>query len=105
MEKNEETMPEEAEKPLVEVIRDKTFSTVRYLMDKKPETLLCVEKTEQGWRAIVEALERKTVPDTQDILARYELQFDDKVELLGWKQVMVRKRSDRLVREEGWIVS
>jgi len=105
MEENEETTIEEAKKPLMERIHDKAFSTVKNLIGKKPETLLSVEKAEQGWKARVEALERRAVPDTQDILARYELLFNENVELLGWKQVMVRKRSDRLLREEGWMVS
>jgi hypothetical protein len=101
LKRGEETTLGEAKKPVVERIHDKTFSTVKNLIGKEPETLLCLERTEQGWKAIVEALERKAVPDTQDILARYELQFNEKVELLGWKQVMVRKRSDRLMQEEG----
>lgn len=89
----------------IEMIRDKAFSTVKNVIGKEPETLLSIEKTDNGWKARVESLERKAIPDTQDILGRYELLFNKNVELVGWTQVMVRKRSDRLIPEEGWIVS
>ena len=89
----------------IEMIRDKAFSTVKNVIGKEPETLLSIEKTDNGWKARVESLERKAIPDTQDILGRYELLFNKNVELVGWTQVMVRKRNDRLIPEEGWIVS
>lgn len=89
----------------IEKIRDKAFSTVKSLIGKEPETVLSIEKTDQGWKARVEALERRAVPDTQDILGRYELLFNENGELLGWNQVMLRRRSDRLLpKEEEWIV-
>ena len=90
----------------IEKIRNQAFSTVKNLIGKEPETVLSIEKTDQGWKVRVEALERKSVPDTQDILGRYELLFNENGELLGWNQVMVRKRSDRLLpKEEEWIIS
>lgn len=89
----------------IEKIRNQAFSTVKNLIGKEPETVISIEKTDQGWKARVEALERKSVPDTQDILGRYELLFNENGELLGWNQVMLRKRSDRFVpKEEEWIV-
>ena len=90
----------------IEKIRDKAFSTVKSLIGKEPETVISIEKTDQGWKAKIEALERKAVPDTQDILARYELLFKENGELLGWNQVMVRKRGDRIYpKEEEWVLS
>ncbi len=89
----------------IEKIRNQAFSTVKNLIGKEPETVISIEKTDQGWKARVEALERKSVPDTQDILGRYELLFNENGELLSWNQVMLRKRSDRLLpKEEEWIV-
>ena len=89
----------------IEKIRNQAFSTVKNLIVKEPETVISIEKTDQGWKARVEALERKSVPDTQDILGRYELLFNENGELLSWNQVMLRKRSDRLLpKEEEWIV-
>ena len=90
----------------IEKIYNQAFSTVKNLIRKEPETVLSIEKTDQGWKARVEALERKSIPDTQDILGRYELLFNENGELLGWNQVMVRKRSDRLLpKEEEWVIS
>ncbi|MFH1447395.1 MAG: gas vesicle protein GvpO, partial [Candidatus Micrarchaeota archaeon] len=52
------------------------------------------------WKVTVEALERKAVPDTQDLLGRYEIRFKKDGELIGWKQKMVRRRADRMVPAE-----
>ena len=82
------------------------FNVVKQFISKEPETIIGIQKTEEGWHVRVEALERKAVPDTQDLLGSYELKFDNEGELLGWTQVMIRKRSDRMVpEEEEWIVS
>ncbi len=45
-------------------------------------------------------LERKSIPDTQDILGRYEMKFDEEGELLGYKRIMLRRRSDMEMIEE-----
>jgi hypothetical protein len=50
--------------------------------------------------AEVEVLERKSVPDTQDILGRYEMKFDPDGELLGYKRIMLRRRADMEMVEE-----
>ncbi len=50
--------------------------------------------------AEVEVVERKSVPDTQDILGRYEMKFDLEGELLGYKRIMLRRRSDMEMVEE-----
>ena len=50
--------------------------------------------------AEVEVLERKSVPDTQDILGRYEMKFDPDGDLLGYKRIMLRRRSDMEMVEE-----
>lgn len=90
----------------VEKICGQAFNIVKQFISKEPETIIGIQKTEEGWAVRVEALERKAVPDTQDLLGRYELTFTDDGELQGWKQVMIRKRSDRMVpEEEEWIVT
>lgn len=53
-----------------------------------------VERAGKEWRVMLEALERKAVPDTQDILGKYELKLDEGSELLGYKRVELRRRGD-----------
>lgn len=47
-----------------------------------------------GWRVVVEVVERSAVPDTQDILARYELSVDAYGELRGYSLVDRYHRGD-----------
>ena len=53
---------------------------------------MSLNKDSEGWLAEVEVLERKSVPDTQDILGRYEMKFDEDGELLGYKRIMLRQQ-------------
>ncbi len=81
-------------------ISKRSLPLVESVLNKKPEGIISVTKEKKGWRVLAEVLERKAVPDTQDILGRYELRLDENADLLGYTQVMLRRRSD-LVREEG----
>jgi len=97
-----------AEKPRasVEKITDLALAIAKKYISKEPETVIGVEEEEGEWKVTVEALERKAVPDTQDLLGRYEIRLNKNGELIGWKQKMIRKRSDRMMPpEEEWVVT
>jgi len=88
-------------KPKIQEILEKASLAAGFLLNKEIDCIVCMNKTEEGWLAEVEVLERKSVPDTQDILGRYEMKFDDIGELLGYKRIMIRRRSDmEMVQEE-----
>jgi len=53
-----------------------------------------LNKTEEGWRVLLEALERKAIPDTMDVLGLYELRLDDEGNLLGFDRKKLRKRGE-----------
>ena len=92
-------------KPTIETIIDSALNVVRQYISKEPETVVGVEEAEGEWSVIVEVLERKAVPDTQDLLGRYEVKLNKQGKLLGWKQKMVRKRADRMIpAEEEWVL-
>jgi hypothetical protein len=59
-----------------------------------------IEKENGEWKVTVETIERKAVPDTQDLLGRYEIRLDKNGELIGWTQKMIRKRGDRMMPSE-----
>jgi len=97
-----------AEKPRasVEKITDLALAITKKYISKEPETVIGVEQKEGEWKVTVEALERKAVPDTQDLLGRYEIRLSKNGGLIGWKQMMIRKRSDRMMPpEEEWVVT
>ena len=89
----------------VEKVADLALSIVRQYISKEPETVIGIEEADGVWHVTVEVLERKAVPDTQDLLGRYEVKLSMDGELLGWRQKMVRKRVDRMIpAEEEWVV-
>ncbi|RRJ31568.1 gas vesicle protein GvpO [Halocatena pleomorpha] len=45
------------------------------LIDQPLDSIIEVDRDEEGWRVIVECIERRSVPDTQDILGRYEIRL------------------------------
>lgn len=75
------------------------LSVARDLINKPVEQVVSVAKDTQGWKVVIEALERKAVPNSQDLLGRYELKLSLGGELLNYKQIMLRHRTD-LIREE-----
>lgn len=90
------------EKPKVQKIQkihEKARQTAATLLMKDIDTIVGLTKDNEGWVAEVEVVERKSIPDTQDLLGRYELKFDEDGELLGYRRVMLRRRSDREVAE------
>jgi len=53
-----------------------------------------VTKEGNKWHVLIEVLERRAVPDTQDIIGKYKLILDEKKELLGYERVELRRRGD-----------
>jgi len=53
-----------------------------------------LSKTEEGWAVLLEALERKAIPDTMDILGLYELHLDNEGNLLDLARKKLRKRGE-----------
>jgi hypothetical protein len=55
-------------------------------------------KTDEGWVVSLEALERRAIPDTMDVLGLYEVRLDNEGNLLGFERKKLRKRGET---EEG----
>ena len=51
-----------------------------------------LSKTEGGWTVSLEALERKAIPDTMDVLGVYEVCVDSDCNLLHFERKRLRKR-------------
>jgi len=64
-------------------------------LGKKPaDGVTGLSKTEEGWAVLLEALERKAIPDTMDVLGLYELRLDNDGNLLGLHRKKLRKRGE-----------
>lgn len=51
-------------------------------------------KREDGWHVTVELVERKGIPDAQDLLGVYEAVLDEQGGLLTYQRTKVRRRND-----------
>ena len=78
----------------VEKITDQALAIAKKYISKEPETVTSIEQKEGEWKVTVEVLERKAVPDSQDLLGRYEIRLDKNGELIGWTQTVIRRRCD-----------
>lgn len=57
-------------------------------------SVIGVSKTTEGWQATIELIERKAIPDTQDILGVYEVLLDSDGDMVSYERKRVRKRMD-----------
>lgn len=83
-------------KPGIMDISRMTLPLIESILNKKPEGITSLSTEDDGWKVNVEVLERKAVPDTQDILGTYELKLTGNGELIGYKRTTMRKRGDRV---------
>jgi hypothetical protein len=78
----------------------KAKEAIEELLDKKAESVISATKEENEWKVLVEVLERRAVPDSQDLIGRYELRLDENKELLGYERIVLRRRTD--LDKERW---
>ena len=57
-------------------------------------------KTDEGWRVTIEMIERKAIPDTQDLLGVYEMLLNDEGHLTSYERIRMRRRMDAEERVE-----
>ena len=64
-------------------------------LSKMPvDGVIGLSKTEEGWVVLLEALERRAIPDTMDVLGMYEVRLDSEGNLLGFDRKKLRKRGE-----------
>jgi hypothetical protein len=57
-------------------------------------TVIGLSKAEGEWVISLEAVERRAIPDTMDVLGLYEVRLDSEGNLLGFERKKLRKRGD-----------
>jgi hypothetical protein len=53
---------------------------------RSPECVVSIDRADGGWKVGVEVLEIRRIPDTQDILAIYEVRVDRRGDLLSYRR-------------------
>ncbi|RQG98459.1 gas vesicle protein GvpO, halophile-type [Natrarchaeobius oligotrophus] len=75
-------------------IRRTVQSTATELIGREFDAVSEIVPTDDGWRAIVEVVERRAVPDTQDIIGRYEIELDEESTIHGYRRLDRYRRGD-----------
>jgi hypothetical protein len=56
------------------------------LTGRRPETVLGLERDDDGWRVTLELLELNRIPSSTDVLGCYVVSLDDEGELTGYER-------------------
>jgi hypothetical protein len=62
-------------------------SEVADLTGQQPETVIFVERLDDGWQVGVEVVETHRIPDSADILAAYEVRLESDGELVSYRRI------------------
>ena len=75
-------------------LQKKVFPEIKELLKKEPETISSIEKTNEGWTVQCEVLEKKSVPETFDLLKIFEFRLDNNCKIKGFSQLKKIRRGD-----------
>jgi len=79
---------------LLRTVVDKAKEQLQSLLGLEFSTVAAASKREDGWQVTMELIERKAIPDTQDLLGIYEVLLNDKGEMTGYERRGIRRRMD-----------
>lgn len=65
----------------------RSIEQLEELTGRTPESVIAVDREEDGWKVSLELVESRRIPDTADILAEYAAHIDDRGELTGYRRV------------------
>ncbi|MDP2859775.1 MAG: gas vesicle protein GvpO [Bacillota bacterium] len=63
-------------------------------LTEKPAKVVGVIRENDSWKVTLELVEKKSIPDSMDVLATYEVQISSEGEMLGFSRGRLRKRGD-----------
>ncbi|WP_436344292.1 gas vesicle protein GvpO, halophile-type [Natronorubrum sp. FCH18a] len=75
-------------------VRRTVESTAGELIGREFDAVSEISPTDDGWRAVVEVVERRAVPDTQDIVGRYEIELTEDATVHGYRRLDRYRRGD-----------
>ena len=81
-------------RPSASDIGQRALAEVSSMTGNSVEGITGLERTEDGWKVEVVAVELRRVPDTTDVLATYEVVLDSGGELEGYRRVARYARGD-----------
>lgn len=64
------------------------------LINLPASSVVGVSRSDDGWVVSIEMIEKKSIPDSMDVLGCYEVKLDDGGEIRDFSRVRLRKRGD-----------
>ncbi|APX32359.1 hypothetical protein BH708_06075 [Brachybacterium sp. P6-10-X1] len=64
----------------------RSIEQLEELTGRTPESVIAVEREDDGWKVSLELVETRRIPDTADILAEYSARIDDRGELASYRR-------------------
>lgn len=68
-------------------VAERAAAQLLELTGKGPEGVTGLERTDDGWRVLVDVVELRRVPGTTDVLATYEVEVDAGGDLRGYRRL------------------
>ena len=75
-------------------VQEKVIPQIKKLISKEPESISFLEKTQDGWTVNCDVLEKKSVPETYDLLKILEFKLDKNANIISFKQLRKVRRGD-----------
>ncbi len=75
-------------------VRNRVRDSASDLIGRALDGIVEIERDDGQWHALVEIVERSSVPDTQDIIGRYALDLDDGGRITGYRRLERYRRGD-----------
>ncbi len=64
------------------------------LINLQASSVVGVSRSDDGWVVSIEMIEKKSIPDSMDVLGCYEVKLDDGGEIRDFSRVRLRRRGD-----------
>ena len=72
----------------------KAKESLPMLTNREFNGVIGISKEGNEWKITLELIERKSIPDSSDILGIYEMKLDEGGEVLAFNRVKLRRRGD-----------
>jgi hypothetical protein len=59
-----------------------------------PSGVIGTAREDNGWMVTIEMVEKKSIPDSMDILGTYEVKVNDQGQIADFQRVKLRKRCE-----------
>lgn len=90
---------DESDIEAVLAVRHTIEATAAKLIGRQLDGVTEIERRDDGWRGVVEVIERASIPDTQDILGRYAIEVSEDGEIEGYHRIDRYRRDDTTDRD------